>query len=160
MRAGKDPDRHKRAPQFLHIPIMSASGSMHGGIMRHLIYALLLLQLSFTAAADNGAELEKLYGALNMLNQQQQAVYQQFQMVQEIRRGSVPMLYGMPLPPQPDGQIANYDAVVEAQRIAVQRAEKLHQQADQLLARYNEIEEMKKPLQSRIYDLTLKAAQE
>lgn len=70
--------------------------------MRRLIYALLLLQLSFTAAADNGPELEKLYSALNMLNQQQQAVYQQFQMVQEVRRSSLPMLYGMPMPPKTD----------------------------------------------------------
>ena len=128
--------------------------------MRRLIYALLLLQLSFTAAADNGTELEKLYSALNMLNQQQQAVYQQFQMVQEVRRSSVPMLYGMPMPPQPNGQIANYDAVVEAQKSAILRAEYLYQQADQLLAKYNEVEEMKKPIQSRIYELTLKAGQD
>ena len=125
--------------------------------MRRLIYALLLLQLSFTAAADNGTELEKLYSALNMLNQQQQAVYQQFQMVQEVRRSSVPMLYGMPMPPQPSGQIPNYDAVVEAHKRAIQREESLYQQADQLLVKYNEIEEMKKPIQLRIYDLTLKA---
>ena len=125
--------------------------------MRRLIYALLLLQLSFTAAADNGTELEKLYSALNMLNQQQQAVYQQFQMVQEVRRSSIPMLYGMPMPPQPSGQIPNYDVLVEAHKRAIQREESLYQQADQLLAKYNEIEEMKKPIQLRIYDLTLKA---
>ena len=128
--------------------------------MRRLIYALLLLQLSFTAAADNGTELEKLYSALNMLNQQQQAIYQQFQMVQAVRRSSVPMLYGLPMPPQPNGQIANYDAVVEAHERAIQRAESLYQQADQLLDKYNEIEEMKKPIQSKIYDLTLKAGQD
>jgi len=128
--------------------------------MRRLIYALLLLQLSFTAAADNGTELEKLYSALNMLNQQQQAVYQQFQMVQEVRRSSVPMLYGMPMPPQPNGQIANYDAVVEAHERAIQREESLNQQAEQLLAKYKEIEEMKKPIQAKIYELTLKAGQD
>ena len=128
--------------------------------MRHLIYVLLLLQLSFTAAANNGTELEKLYGALNMLNQQQQAIYQQFQMVQEVRRGSVPMLYGMPMPPPPNGQIANYDAMVEAQKSAILRAESLYLHADQLLAKYNEIEEMKQPIQLKIYELTLKAAQD
>ncbi len=126
--------------------------------MRHLSYALLLLQLSFAAAADDGTELEKLYGALNMLNQQQQAVYQQFQMVQELRR-SAPVLYGIPVLPQQSGQVVSYDAVVEAQNSAIQRLENLYQQADQLLAKYNEIEEMKKPLQLRIYDLSLKAGQ-
>ncbi|MBS1184959.1 MAG: hypothetical protein H6R09_560 [Proteobacteria bacterium] len=128
--------------------------------MRHLVYMVMLLQLSFAAAADNGTELDKLYSALNMLNQQQQAVYQQFQMVQEMRRGSTPMLYGMPLPPQLNGQIVNYDAVVEAQKNAIQRAEDLYRQSEQLLARYYEIEEMKKPLQSKIYDLSLKAGQD
>ena len=127
--------------------------------MRRLAYALLLLQSSFAAAADNGAELEKLYAALNMLNQQQQAIYQHFQMVQEIRRDSVPLLYGMPIPSQLNGQIANYDAVVAAQKSAIHRGEQLSQQADQLLEEYNEIEEMKKPLQLKIYDLTLKAGQ-
>jgi ABC-type phosphate transport system auxiliary subunit len=131
-----------------------------GGLMRHLSYMVLLLQLSFAAAAGNGTELDKLYSALNMLNQQQQAVYQQFQMVQEMRRGSAPVLYGMRLPPQLNGQIVNYDAVVEAQKNAIQRAENLYQQSEQLLARYYEIEEMKKPLQSIIYDLSLKAGQD
>jgi len=134
--------------------------SAAGGVMRYLSFALLLLQLSFTAAADNGSELEKLYSALNMLNQQQQAIYQQFQMVQELRRsGSVPLLYGTPMYPQLSGEIANYDEVVAAQKSAALRGEYLYQQADQLLAKYNEIEEMKKPLQLRIYDLSLKAEQ-
>ena len=128
--------------------------------MRRLIYALLMLQLSFTAAADNGTTLEKLYSALNMLNQQQLAVYQRFQMVQEVRRSSVPMLYSIPMSPQPSGQIPNYDAVVEAHQRAIQREEDLSRQADQLLAKYNEIEEMKAPIQSQIYDLTLKAGQD
>lgn len=129
--------------------------------MRYLSFALLLLQLSFAAAADNKTELEKLYSALNMLNQQQQAIYQQFQMVQELRRnGSAPFLYGTPMRPQLFGQIANYDEVAAAQKSAVLRGEYLYQQADQFLAKYNEIEEMKKPLQLRIYDLSLKAEPE
>ncbi len=129
--------------------------------MRHLVYALLLLQLSFSAAAaDNGAELEKLYSALNMLNQQQQAIYQQFQMVQEIRRDSLPLLYGMPVPSQLNGQIANYGEMVETQKNAIVRGENLSRQADQLLDKYNEIEEMKKPLRSKIYELSLKARED
>jgi hypothetical protein len=91
----------------------------------------------------------------------QQAIYQQFQMVQELRRnGSAPLLYGTPMRPQLFGQIENYDEVVAAQKSAVLRGEYLYQQADQLLAKYNEIEEMKKPLQLRIYDLSLKAEPE
>src|SRR5512139_1575271 len=130
--------------------------------MRYLSLALLLLMLMLqpgvSTAADKGSELQNLYNALNMLNQQQQAIYQQFQLVQELRRsGGAPLLYGTPMRPQLIGEVGNYDEVVAAQRSAALRGESLYQQADQLLAKYNEIEEMKKPLQLRIYDLSLKA---
>ena len=120
-----------------------------------LALLLLMLQSSFAAAADKDAELQNLYNTLNMLNQQQQAIYQQFQMVQELRRGSLP-LYGAPMLPQFMGPPANYDEVIAAQKSAIRRNEDLSQQADQLLDKYNEIEEMKKPLQQKIYSLTLR----
>ena len=72
-----------------------------------------------------------------------------------VDRGSVRPLYGMPALSPLDGQIANYDAVVAAQRDAIQRREALSRQADALLAKYNEIEALKEPLQARIYELTL-----
>src|SRR5512139_2266966 len=104
--------------------------------MRYLSLALLLLMLMLqpgvSTAADKGSELQNLYNALNMLNQQQQAIYQQFQMVQELRRSNTPQLY---VPPVGAGEIANYDAAVAAQNQAIQRAEDLYLQADQLLAK-------------------------
>ena len=125
--------------------------------MRYLSLALLLLMLQpgISTAADKGSELQNLYNALNMFNQQQQAIYQQFQMVQELRRGSLP-LYGAPMLPQFMGPPANYDEVIAAQESAIRRNDDLSQQADQLLDKYNEIEEMKKPLQQKIYGLTLR----
>jgi hypothetical protein len=128
--------------------------------MRYFAYAL-LLHVSFAAtAADNDAELEKPYDALNMLNQQQ-AVHQQFRMVQELRAiEGARMLYGTPMTPQLVRPVANYEELVAAQQKAVQREESLHRQADQLLHTYNEIEELKKPLQSRIYELTLNGGQD
>lgn len=122
---------------------------------RQLSLALLLLSLSFAAAADSGDELQNLYNALNMLNQQQQAIYQQFQMVQELRLSGAPRLYGQSMYGQSPGQVANYEEVVEAQKRALMRGEYLYMQADQLLAEYSEIEGRKKPLQQRIYELTL-----
>lgn len=124
--------------------------------MRYLVALaslLLMFQSGFAAAADNSAELQGLYTALNMLNQQQQSIYQQFQMVQDLRRGAMP-LYGTPLP-QFMGPPANYEDAVAAQKSAVRRDEDLAQQADQLLERYNEIEAMKEPIQQKIYSLTL-----
>jgi type II secretory pathway pseudopilin PulG len=126
--------------------------------MRYLSLALLLLMLQpgLSTAADKSAELQALYNALNMLNQQQQAIYQQFQMVQEVRRIALPRYgYSPSMLPQFMGPPANYDEVVAAQKSAIRRDEDLSQQADQLLDKYNEIEEMKKPLQQKIYSLTL-----
>lgn len=130
--------------------------------MRHLVYILLLLHISFAAtAADNDAELKKLYDALNMLNEQQQAVHQQFRMVQELRAiEGARMLYGTPMTPQLVRPVAKYDELVAAQQKAAQREASLHRQADQLLDTYNEIEELKKPLQSKIYELTLKGGED
>ena len=125
--------------------------------MRYLSLALLLLLLmlqpSVSTAANKGAELQNLYNALNMLNQQQQAIYQQFQMVQELRRSSLP-LYGTFMPPQLMGPPTSYDEAVAAQKRAILRDEALSEQASQLLDKYNEIEERKKPLQEKIYSLT------
>lgn len=132
--------------------------------MRYLRLALLLLLLQpgFSPAADaeaadkveKDAELQNLYTSLNMLNQEQQAIYQQFQMLQEVRRSNIPF-YGSPMLPQLVGAPANYDEVVAAQKSAIQRDEDLSRQANQLLDQYNEIEDLKKPIRQKIHSLML-----
>jgi hypothetical protein len=71
--------------------------------------------------------------------------------------GGIMRCLSLALLPPPSGQIANGDEVVAAQKSAVLRREALYQQGDPLPAKYTEIEEMKKPLQLRIYDPSLKA---
>lgn len=125
--------------------------------MRRFILLLpLLLSFAATAAAsDNDAELQRLHNALDMLKQEQQAVYQQFQMVQELGRGNAMSIYGIQMNPmQPPGEIQNYADVIEAQKRIIRRGEDLNRQADQLYTKYNEIEEKKKPLQQRILELS------
>lgn len=123
--------------------------------MHRLIWILLLLSFSATAE-DIGSEQQRLYAALNMLNQEQHAIYQQFQMVQELRRDNSQAIYGFQVrPAQTAGEVPNYTDVVEAQKTSARRREELDRQADRLLARYNEIEEEKKPLRQRIYSLTI-----
>jgi len=141
---------------------MVASPHPEDSIMRHFVYALLLSLASFSAtAANNDADLKKLYDALNMLNQQQQAIYQQFLMVKEMRDvAATRMLYGAPMGPQMFGQAQNFEEVLAAQQKAFQHYETLNQRADQLLARHGEIEAQKEPLRSRIYELSLRPAQE
>lgn len=124
--------------------------------MRRFILLLpLLLSFAATAATDNDAELQRLFNALDMLKQEQQAIYQQFQMVQELGRGNAMSLYGVQTNPmQPPGEMQNYADVIEAQRRIIRRGEDLNRQADQLYTKYNEIEEKKKPLRQRILELS------
>ncbi len=125
-----------------------------------LALLLPLLFVSFgSLAAGNEAELQRLQSALSLLNQEQQAVYQQFQMVQELRRASAQGVGGPYTtqlgPPRNTGEVPNYTDVVEAQKNQIRRNDDLAQQAEALYVKYSEIEDRKKPLQQRIYDLTI-----
>ncbi|MFA6972216.1 MAG: hypothetical protein WC208_12550 [Gallionella sp.] len=126
-------------------------------IMRRFILILSFLLCSFTAAAaDNQTELQRLYSALNMLNQEQQATHQQFQMVQEMLRSNSKTLCAGQSNLMPSrGEVPNYDDVIAAQKSVIHREEGLYQQADQLFSKYGQLEEQKKPLQERIYNLTI-----
>lgn len=126
--------------------------------MRKIIWVLFLLVSSLAAAADDKdkAELQGLYAAMNALNQEQQALFQQFQMLQELRRANDRVLYASQLrPPLYTAEIPNYNDVVQAQREIVRRGYELAQQTDQLYAQYDAIGARKALLQQRILELTL-----
>lgn len=124
--------------------------------MRSMIGVLALLCLSFSAAADDKAELQGLYAAVSAFNQEQQALFQQFQMLQELRRANDRDFYASQLrPPQYTNEVPNYADVIQAQRDAARRSEELAQQTDQLYAQYKEIGARKALLQQRIFELTI-----
>lgn len=138
--------------------MINLSASHSTPAWRRLVWILPFLLFSFSAcAADNNtSELENLYKALNMLNQEQQAIYQQFQMVQDMLRRNTQSLYGTQgRQVQGMGDFPNYADVVEARKDESRREESLYQQADKLMDRYGQIEEQKKPLRERILSLTL-----
>ena len=123
---------------------------------RIIVWIFPLLALSFNATADNKAELQGLFAAVSTLNQEQQALFQQFQMLQELRRANDRAFYATQLrPPQYTGEVPNYSDIIQAQRDAARRGEELAQQTDQLYAQYNEIGAKKTLLQQRIFELTL-----
>ena len=124
--------------------------------MRSLIWVIPLLALGFTAAADDKAELQSLHAAVSGLNQEQQALFQQFQMLQELRRANDRAFYAAQLrPPLSTAEVPNYADVVQAQKDVSRRGEELAQQTDQLYAQFNEIGSKKALLQQRIFELTL-----
>lgn len=122
--------------------------------MRRLILIPFLLFTLHAAAADDASELQRLHNAVSMLNQEQQSIYQQFQMVQDLIRGNFQAPTSTQIQPmQTMGGVPNYADVIAEQKNAVRRAEDLYAKANQLLARYGEIEDEKRPLQQRILKL-------
>ena len=123
--------------------------------MRSLVWVLLLFTLSFAAAADDRAELQGLYATLGALNQEQQSLFQQFQMLQEVRRSNDRAFYSSQLQPADiTTQVPNYEDVVQAQKEVLHRGEEMTRQSDQLYAQYNEIEAKKAQVRQRILELT------
>ena len=124
--------------------------------MRSLICVLTLLCLGGGAFADDKSELQGLYAAVSALNQEQQSLFQQFQMLQELRRSNDRAFYAGQLRQPPyTTEVQNYADTVQAQREVARRGEELAQQTDQLYVQYSEIGAKKALLQQRIFELTL-----
>ena len=127
--------------------------------MRRLLWSLplLIICVSATAAADEQqTELQGLYAALNLLNQEQEALYRQFQMLQDLRRSNDKAFdAGQLRRPQYATEVPNFADVVQAQTDAARRGENLTQQTERLYAQYNELGTQKAQLRQRILDLTL-----
>jgi hypothetical protein len=126
-----------------------------GGEMRIFIWVFVLLVLSSAAAADDRAELQDLYATVSAMNQEQQALFQQFQMLQEVRRANDRAFFTSQLrSPELTTGLQNYDDVGRTQREVIRRGEELTRQSDQLYAQYDEIETRKVQLLQRILELS------
>ena len=124
--------------------------------MLRFAWMLPLVFLGTAFAADTRTELQNLYATMNVLNQEQQAVFQQFQILQEMRRNNDRALYsGQLMAPSPDMQVQNYQEMVNRQQEIMRRGQDLERQADQLYSQYTEISSRKAQLQQRILDLTV-----
>jgi hypothetical protein len=114
-----------------------------------LAVALFAAPASFAqTAAAIAQQMQRVEGALNRLSQEQVAVYQQFQMVLEMRRNEERLaLQRLPIyrlstltpPPSVDDLQRDDDA-------RTQRMNELQAESDRLYARYRELEEQKRPL--------------
>ena len=121
-----------------------------------LIWVLLLLALSFTAAADDKSELLGLHAAVSALNLEQQSLFQQFQLLQELRKANERELVASQIrPPQYSTEVQNFDDVVLAQKNLFRRGAELSRQTDELYAQFNDIGSKRALLQERILDLTI-----
>lgn len=137
--------------------------------MKPIILALLLLFSGVTApvyaqaAPDPSTKpdprLAQLEIALNHLSQEQQAVYQQFQMIQELRRNEIQD--SQPLTVQgyltmggvKDAPPASYDDNIRLQRERTERIQQYTRDLSQLYARYAELGNQKRALLDQLTEL-------
>ena len=133
--------------------------------MRWLVSLLLLIGASWTLADEgSAARLARLEMALVGLQREQQSVYQQFQMAQELRRGEMQAVYqpsvgtrsaaasGMETLPAID-----YDENVRQQRERQERIRQSNRDLNALYARHAELAEQRKALLDQILELAIHA---
>jgi hypothetical protein len=111
---------------------------------------ILLLLAGAAHGAGEEVELRRLQGVLNVINQEIQAAYQQYQVIAEARRNiyQLQILGDLRTP-----DVQNFEAVQEQQREALRRDRELADQMSQILVRIRELEARKQPILERIYRL-------
>ena len=123
--------------------------------MKWIVAAFALL-LSSLAPADpaTDAEIKRLESQLNLLQQEQQSTYQQFQMIQELRRTEILVQYPQVIQNSPDYAMGNpppnYDDVVRQKAEREYRIKQYTEDLNRLYARYRELEDQKRAILDRL----------
>ena len=145
-----DPDRAER--RFSSIRASDASpklGRMRSAAWLPTLAIVLALLAPLTASAQAVPEARRkmIEASLAMLDREQQSIFQQFQMTQELRRFelqsstlNVPQIFGPGVPPP------NFEDVVSARAARDERLRRYGEELDRLYARYREIDEQKRAL--------------
>jgi hypothetical protein len=111
--------------------------------------ALVVVGLSGMAAAADG--LKSLQEALNIVNQEQQAIFQQFQMIQELRRRDAeaarPPAIGQLGPP------GNYEDAIAARKAYAERDERYARQLDDLYTRHRDLDRQRRAIMESMQKL-------
>jgi hypothetical protein len=115
-----------------------------------------LAQTDFESAAELDAQVRRVELALNRIQTEQRAVYQQFQMMQELRRGELEQDQQSSYSYTPPATPPNYDEEVEARQARESRLQGYTNELDRLYARYRELEDQKKPLLDELAELALR----
>jgi hypothetical protein len=106
-------------------------------------------------SADSDAEIRRIQAVLAVIQQTQQGVYQQFQMVQELRRAEL----GRPDPFAPQANVGiapppqDYNELQREREARETRIKEYTAELERLYARYQELEEQKRPLLERLGEL-------
>jgi hypothetical protein len=122
-------------------------------------FAAFALLLSGLALADpaTDAEARSLQAQLDRLQHEQQSVYQQFQMTQELRRTELQAQYPQVIQNSPEYGMGNgppnYDDVVREKSEREYRIKQYTEDLNRMYARHRELEDQKKLLLDRLNEL-------
>ena len=126
--------------------------------MRALLLLFLLYVGIASAQSDVATEVRDLQAQIATIQQEQQSVYQQFQMLQTLKKeeeaAANPQVienspvYSMDNPPP------NYEDVVRDKAARHDRIQQYGGELNTLFARYQELEQQKQPLIARLRELT------
>jgi hypothetical protein len=103
--------------------------------------------------AELDAQVKRVEIALDRIKMEQQSVYQQFQMVQELRRGELQQSVQSSLVYTPEPTPPNYDDRVREREAREARMQRYADELDRLYARYRDLEEQKRPLLDELAQL-------
>lgn len=111
--------------------------------MKLMLMSLLLLSLPLSAADDVQKQIQEVEVALSMLQQEQQNLFQQFQMLQELRRqellqeNSIIVQQNQPVT---GNAILNYDEGQKRERERLARIKDYTARLSEIYERYQEID--------------------
>ena len=120
--------------------------------MRRTLWLLLLLPGLVWADAEADAELRRIDALLTRIQQEQQTTFQQFQMIQELRRVEIqaanpPVVQNSPVYAQ--GTAPNYEDVARERQQRDDRIRLYTDELGRLYGRYQELEQQRASLLDR-----------
>ena len=121
-------------------------------VLNSLIAKVLVLAAGMLAAGMAGAageDARALQEALSLISQEQQALFQQFQMIQQLRRSNAEPV----LPPVGGGPPGNYDDMVAYRRSQMERDEAYARDLRELYQRHQDLEREKQPILAKLREL-------
>ena len=134
---------------------------MKPAIFAVFVFSCCLTGMVMAQAAPNmerkvDPRITQLEMALNHVSQEQQSVYQQFQMLQELRRNEMQdanMLVTQDMGGVKDMPPISYDDSIRLQRERKERFQQQSRDLDRLYARYAELGEQKKVILDQLREL-------
>jgi hypothetical protein len=117
------------------------------------IMFVLLASTAFAQQPEVDAEIRQLQAQINAVQQEQQSVYQQFQMADTLRRDELQSANPAVIENSPvyssDNPPPNYDDMVRAKQAREERIRQYTSEVNTLFARYQELEQQKQQLMAR-----------